>query len=353
MWCLYSLGLVPLSLFLAYGLHASPSWVFASAVLAIVPLAEWTRRATGQLALARPRAGGLLNVTFGNLPEVVLGLFVLVAGHADSSRPRSPAPSSATGCSGWGWRSWRGRGRRSRQTFSRTRGPALQPPHPLRDRAARARRSSTTPSVEPSGRPRRRRGALSLGVSCVLIVVYLANLAYTLLTHRDVFGRPDEEPGEAGRWPVWLAAGVLCARHGGHRRRGRVGRRGRGGDGGPTRGLALLPRVIVLAVIGNAAEYFGAIAFAARGRMDLAVSISVGGSVQVALVVGTAARADLLLPGPADGPGLRQPARADRRRRRRVPVNAIAQDGEVTWFEGLLLLGVYAILALAFFYASP
>src|SRR4051795_4271103 len=76
--------LVPLALALHYLLHVGPLWTFACAVLAIVPLAEWIRRATEQLAArAGPAVGGLLNVTFGNLTELVLALFLLAAGKAD------------------------------------------------------------------------------------------------------------------------------------------------------------------------------------------------------------------------------------------------------------------------------
>jgi Ca2+:H+ antiporter len=66
--------LVPLSLVLAY-LHAPPLWVFSVAAGAIIPLAEWVRRATGQIAEhAGPVIGGLLNITFGNSAELILGL---------------------------------------------------------------------------------------------------------------------------------------------------------------------------------------------------------------------------------------------------------------------------------------
>ena len=83
-----SLLLVPVSLALAH-LHASPGWVFATSVLAIVPLAEWIRRATEQMARrAGPTIGGLLNVTFGNVAELILALFVLSASHPEVVKAR-------------------------------------------------------------------------------------------------------------------------------------------------------------------------------------------------------------------------------------------------------------------------
>src|SRR5579864_1720709 len=80
----YLLVFVPISALLAYGLHAPPLWIFITAVLALIPLAEYVRKATDQLAkLAGPTAGCFLNFSFGNLPELVLGIFLVAAGQLD------------------------------------------------------------------------------------------------------------------------------------------------------------------------------------------------------------------------------------------------------------------------------
>ena len=73
---------IPISLILAYGFHSAPLWVFAAAGLAIIPIADWIRRATNQLAgRTGPAIGGLVNVTFGSIAELTLALFVLSRGH--------------------------------------------------------------------------------------------------------------------------------------------------------------------------------------------------------------------------------------------------------------------------------
>src|ERR1043166_3469511 len=73
--------LAPLSWFLAYW-EGPPVWIFTTAVAALIPLAEWIRRATEQMAqLAGAVIGGLLNITFGNIAELILALSVLRAGH--------------------------------------------------------------------------------------------------------------------------------------------------------------------------------------------------------------------------------------------------------------------------------
>src|SRR4051794_10173907 len=75
---------IPISLILEYAVHAPAPWVFVSAIVAIIPLAEWIRRATEQAAhRAGSAIGGLLNITFGNLAELIIALFVLSAGSVE------------------------------------------------------------------------------------------------------------------------------------------------------------------------------------------------------------------------------------------------------------------------------
>src|SRR6188474_2071894 len=75
---------IPISLALEYVVHAPAPWIFGTAILAIIPLAEWIRRATEQLAATVGSAlGGLLNVSFGNAAELIIAIFVLKAGQAD------------------------------------------------------------------------------------------------------------------------------------------------------------------------------------------------------------------------------------------------------------------------------
>lgn len=76
--------LIPLSLLLRYALGASPLWIFITGAAAVAVLADWTRKATEQLAdRAGPAIGGLLNVSFGSLAEIILALFVLADGQVE------------------------------------------------------------------------------------------------------------------------------------------------------------------------------------------------------------------------------------------------------------------------------
>lgn len=111
--------------------------------------------------------------------------------------------------------------------------------------------------------------------------------------------------------------------------------------------------IVVLAVVGNAAEYLSAVYFARQDQMGLVLSITLGSTIQIALLVAPLLvlvsyflghPMDLVFENPLELIAIAAVAFA---------VNAIAHDGETNWFEGVLLLGVYAVLVLAFFFATP
>ena len=346
--------LVPLSLVLRYFIGSGPILIFVSAILAIVPLAEWIRRATEHLAArATPALGGLLNVTFGNTAELILALFVLASGEAGVVKGQITGSIVGNSLLGLGLAILVGSIGRERQTFKNERAGllssllilatiALLVPA-LFDYTERGLRGAPVdPGVEE---------ALSIGVAIVLILVYIANLIYTLVTHREVFAFERTE-GKDGRapWPVWQSLLVLLA---GTALTAWESELVSGALGQTATQLGLsrfFLGVVVLAIIGNAAEYVAAIYFARRDRMGLVMSITVGSSIQVALLVAPllvivsyfiGTPMNLVFENPLELIAIAGVAFA---------VNAIASDGETTWFEGILLLASYLILALAFFF---
>ena len=113
--------LVPLSLALA-ALHAAPLWVFAVGAAAIIPLGEWIRRATEQVAeRAGPTIGGLLNVTFGNAAEFILALFVLRSGNVGVVKATITGSIIGNSLLGLGMAILAGSWGREKQTFNRER----------------------------------------------------------------------------------------------------------------------------------------------------------------------------------------------------------------------------------------
>jgi Ca2+:H+ antiporter len=200
--------------------------------------------------------------------------------------------------------------------------------------------------------------SLSLGVAVVLIVIYIANLVYSLVTHRDAFAASDETSAEEatpgrGAWPMWKILGVLA---------------------GATIITALEAEMVsgaleatstklgvttfflgitVLAVVGNAAEYVSAVYFARKDRMDLVIGITVGSTIQIALFVAPVLVLVSYFMGKPMNLVFSNPLELISVAAVAFIVNAIAQDGETTWFEGLLLLGVYMLLSMAFFFFTP
>jgi Ca2+:H+ antiporter len=196
---------------------------------------------------------------------------------------------------------------------------------------------------------------LTLGVAVVLILVYLSNLAYTLVTHADVFAREHEEGGEEEKaeWSLWKALAILLGATVVVAVEADIVS-GELEEAATSLGLTtFFLGIIVLPVVGNAAEYLSAVYFARQNRMGLAVGIAVGSSIQVALLTAPI----LVLVSYAIGHPMNlvfaNPLELIAIAGVSFAVNAIAQDGETTWFEGVLLLAVYVLLGMAFYFATP
>ena len=347
--------LVPLSVVLEYVVHAPPVWVFVVWLLAIVPLAEWIRRATEHLAVrAGSEIGGLVNVTFGNMAELIIALFILRSGATDVVKAQITGSIIGNALLGLGLAIVVGGWKRHTQTFPRERAGlqssllilsviALLVPA-LFDFTERGLNQSASEISRLDER-------LSLGVSVVLILMYFANIAYTLVTHRNVFSREedaDEMHGEA--WPMWKSIGILL---GATVLIALEAELVSGALEATSTTLGLSPfflGVTVLAVVGNAAEYVSAVYFARRDRMGLVFTITVGATIQIALFVAPVLVIASHIMGRPMSLVFANPLELIAVASVAFAVNAIAHDGEVTWFEGVLLLAVYALLGLAFFF---
>ncbi len=355
MFLRFLLLLIPASLVLRYSLHAPAGWVFAAGIVAIIPLSEYIRKATEQVAnVAGGAIGGLLNVTFGNAAELIIAIFVLRAGAVDVVKAQITGSIIGNSLLGLGMAIVAGSVGREKQTFKKERAALLSSMLILCVVALilpaffdYTERQSLGPEIAAV-----RDEYLSLCVAGVLICIYLANLVYTLVTHRNIFAIDDAEGGEGTPWKLPVSIGVLL---------------------GCTALIALEAElvsdaleataksiglsefflgIIVLAIVGNAAEYTSAIYFARQNRMGLVVTITVGSTIQVALLTAPLLvfishlmghPMNLVFSNPLEMAAIAAVA---------FVVNAIAQDGETTWFEGVLLIGVYILLALAFFFVA-
>ena len=351
------LAFVPVSLLLGYVFHAGAIWVFITAIISIVPLANWVRRGTEQMArISGPAIGGLLNVTFGNMPELILAFFVLAAGQSAVVKGQITGSIIGNSLLGLGVAILAGSWGRENQTFKRERAGLLSSLLVLGTIGLLlpALFHYTEHGLVSATDARHLEDRLSLGVSIVLIIVYAGNLAYTLVTHRDVFALDEGDSSKKqDKWSRNKALGVLAGATVLVALEAELVSGALVATAGALGVSAFFLGVIVLAVIGNAAEYVSAIYFARQNQLGLVFTITVGSSIQVALFVApllviishfTKHPMNLVFSNPLELIAIAGAAFA---------VNSIAQDGETTWFEGLLLVAVYIILGLAFFYVTP
>lgn len=352
---------VPLAPALRYLTPIDAIWIFLAGAVGIGVLADWVRRATEQLATkTNPAIGGLLNVSFGSLAEVVLAFFVLATGKVDVVRAQIAGSIIGTSLFGLGLAIVVGSIGRQRQTFNRNKAGQLASLLILVVIAL------LLPAVFDFAGHELAPGAnqavtdehLSLTVSVVMILLYAANLVYTLVTHRNVFasnearGKSTGDADEAG-WTTWAAIAVLIVATvaialEAHLVSGALEETAR------TLGLStVFVGVIVLALVGTASDLFAASWFARQGKMGLVLNICVGSAIQVALVVAPLLVIGSWLMGQPMSLVFHNPIALFAIASAAFIVNAISTDGETTWFEGVLLIGVYVLLGLAFYFLPP
>jgi Ca2+:H+ antiporter len=348
------LGFIPVSLGLKYWVGASPLIVFTTSAIAIAALAEWIRRSTDQLAnRVGPAIGGLLTVSFGSISELVLAVFVLFRGQIHVVQAQITGSILGTSLFGLGLAIIIGGATRERQKFKPERAGlqssllilvviALLLPAVF-DFAGRSSTGAYALSVSDE--------EVSLGVSVLLLALYLANLVYTLVTHRDVFA--SDQPEEEATWSLATALAVLVASTATIALESELLSSALEEAASALHLSTMFLGVVVLAVIGTAGDLFAAAWFAREDKMGLVLQICVGSAIQVALVVAPI----LVITSWALGRPMTlvfsNPLHLFAIAGTALIVNAIARDGETTWFEGVLLVGVYSLFGLAFFFAGP
>jgi Ca2+:H+ antiporter len=344
---------------------ASATVVFSLSAAALIPPAAMMGRATEELAERSGNVvGGLLNVTFGNAPELIVALFALGKGLHEVVKASlvgsilgnillvMGAAMLVGGLSGHRTRAVQKFGQTAASVqstmlllavaalimpgvFALVRGVGL--PHPG---DARVDYGS---DIEH----------LSLIVACVLIFSYLAGLLFSLRTHSALFNPHEEESHTEDRGDWSTRRSVLALAISG----ALVGVLseilvGSIEDASHAIGLSeFFIGAIVVAIVGNAAEHWVAVLVAYKNKMSLAVNIAIGSSAQVALFVAPVLVLVSFVLGPGPMPlvfnGLELAGLAIAA----IIANQVTQEGESTWYEGLQLLLVYVVLALTFGYA--
>jgi Ca2+:H+ antiporter len=352
-WGKLPLMAIPASLYLAYGGSFPPLLVFGVSCVAVLPLAGYMGEATEHLAARTgPTLGGFLNATFGNAAELIIAIVALRSGLVELVKASITGSILGNLLLILGGSLIAGGLNKPLVRFSRT----------TAGMSAGMMALAVTGLIFPTlfhGLHGSENAVLtelhlSESVALVLAVTYGFSLLFSLKTHRPILcGEP--HPREGSLWGVPAAIGVL---------------------GLATVGVAAESEIlvhavehitassswlsqtflglIVIPIIGNAAEHATAVVVARKGKMDLALQIALGSSAQVALLVAPL----LVFFGLLSGPN----AAGDYMNLVFSPIEVVAMglstllaaivtlDGESHWFEGVQLLALYAMVAIAVFF---
>jgi Ca2+:H+ antiporter len=342
-WSAYLLPFIPIAVALEVA-HADPVIVFAASALGVIPTASLMGTATEQLAArSGPGIGGLLNVTFGNAPELIIALFALGAGLHEVVKASIIGSILGNILLVMGAAMLVGGLKRERQYFDRT-AASVQSIMLLLAVAALVM-PALFELIEGTGLPNpgdervnydSTVEQLSFAVAIVLILTYVSGLVFSLRTHRELFNPVhDEQEHEGEPWTVRRAVIALAIAG------ALVGLMseilvGSISEASESIGLSeFFVGVIVVATVGNAAEHWVAVLVASKDKMDLAVNIAIGSSAQIALFVGPLLVLCSFVLGPHPMALVFNGFELGAVILAAVIANQVTQEGESTWFEGL------------------
>lgn len=334
-------------------LHASPVLVFSLAALAIVPLSGFLGKATEEIAAyTGPTLGGLLNATLGNMAELIIAVLALRAGLVDLVKASITGSILGNLLLVLGLAQLAGGIRHRVQRFNiNLAGLSIS-------LLVVAVIGLVIPAlfhathVDPTRVLTRR---VSIGVAALLIVGYGLSLLYSMGTHRAVFGEAgdvaecEHETPDHPPWSLRKSIAVLVASA------ALVGWLSEILVGSTEAAIShvglseVFVGLIIVPIIGNAAEHSSAVLMALKNRMDITVSIAIGSSAQVALLIAPV----LVFVGLALGQPMDlafSPFEVVSIALAVAVAASVVRDAESNWLEGAFLLLVYGMLAVAFFY---
>jgi Ca2+:H+ antiporter len=358
-WPYLLVPLIPIAILLDVA-GADPIAIFFVSAGGVIPTAALMGRATEELAArSGPGVGGLLNVTFGNAPEIIISLFALNKGLHEVVKASLIGSMLGNILLVLGAAMLAGGIGRDRQYFDRTAASAQSAMLLLAAVALVmpaifelvAGNGLPLPGDEIRDYPSDVEN-LSLAVAAVLLATYVAGLFFSLKTHRSLFNpEPHHDEGHGEPWTVrrsviMLAiAGVAV---------GGMSEILVGSISEAAHGIGLSEffiGAIVVAIVGNAAEHWVAVLVARKDQMDLAVNIAIGSSAQIALFAAPVLVFCSFFIGPHPMALVFNGFEVGALVLAVMIANHVTSEGESTWFEGIQLLAVYLVLGLTFLFA--
>ncbi len=352
---IFSFGLlvfIPISV-IGHLLKWDSTLVFVTSAIAILPLAGWLSTATEEISVVLgPSWGGLLNATFGNATELIIAIVALNAGFIGVVKASITGSIIGNLLLVMGLSMFLGGLRYKEQEFQPTMARLNAS---VMNLAVVAILLPTAANFTSTGISEEVIQKLSLSVAIVLIVVYCLTLLFSMKTHAYLYdvGKSEADDAEAeghpqkinlGLWISVLFGVTLLVALESELLVGTLE------EATAQLGLTeLFTGVILLPIIGNAAEHTTAVTVAMKNKMELSVSVAVGSSMQIALFV-----APLLV---IVGWFMGKPMDLNFNPFELVAVavavlvaNSISSDGRSNWLEGTLLMATYAILGFAFYF---
>jgi Ca2+:H+ antiporter len=362
-WTLPLLVAIPLAAVL-HAVGGSQVIVFLAAALALIPCSAVMGRATEHLAArSGPGIGGLLNVTFGNAPELIIALVALSQGYSELVKASLVGSVLGNVLLVLGASMFAGgihaKRRNSEQEFNRTAAGAQS--GMLLIAVATLVLPAVWELASPTGQglPKVAEEAhvysgdvltLSWIVAAILISTYAAGMIFSLFTHRDVFN--PVQGHTTGAWKVgkailllaiagafvgWMSELLVGSLH----------------DATASIGASeFFIGAVVVAIVGNAAEHWVAVAVAWKDQMSLAINISIGSAAQIALFVAPLVALCSLFIGPNSMPLVFNGYELAALLLGAVVAAVATSRGRSTWFEGLQLIALYAVFAVLFWFAA-
>ncbi len=340
--------MVPVAIGLHFALPEANTLIFLASCLAIVPLAGWLGHATEELSRRTGEGvGGLLNATFGNAAELIIALAALREGLYPVVKASLTGSIIGNVLLVFGASVLAGGIKYKTQRFNVT-GARAQATLLTLAAIALVMPAGFHALAGPQGFARE--DDLSLAIALVLLAAYAAHLVFSLVTHKQLFAGEGSGEGHAPEWSLRKALLVL---------------------GGATALIAWVSEilvgsveaaaaslgmtriflgVIVVAIVGNAAEHSTAVMMALKNKMEISLGIAIGSSLQIALFVAPLLVLASRVIGPRPMDLVFTPAEVLAVFVAVLITGQIASDGESNWLEGAQLLAVYLILAIVFFF---
>ena len=341
----FMLLFVPIS-FIGKFLNFSPTIMFILAALSIIPLAGIMGEGTEEISsYTGPKIGGFLNATFGNATELIISFFALKSGLFEVVKSSIAGSIIGNILLVLGASMFIGGLKHKTQNFN-INVVEITSSMLLFSLIGLCVPAFFTHTINPNLLNTRYEG-LSLVVAIVMFILYILSLIFSFFTHKDLYATTTEEEGHESKWSlkksiaILIIATVIIAIESEFLV---------GGIEDITSKLGLsefFVGIILIPIIGNAAEHSTAITMALKNKMDVAIEIALGSSLQIILFVAPVLIFLSLLFTPMSI--IFNPFELVSLIASVIIANKVASDGQSNWLEGAQLMAVYFIIAAGFF----